>query len=75
MIQSYTIYLKCWDTKDIEGRSRGAVDRLDTDLKNVETLNAAAAILSVAKTIRKLRRPLDLAGSMASQTVSSKLSG
>lgn len=75
MIQSYTIYLKCWDTKDIEGKTTGPVDRLETDLKNVETLNAASAILSVAKTIRKLRRPLDLAGSMASQTIGSKLSG
>jgi hypothetical protein len=75
MIMSYTIYLKCWDTKNIEGRSAGPVDRLESDLKNVQTLNAASAILSVAKTIRKLRRPLDLAGSMASQTVGSKLSG
>ena len=75
MIQSYSIHLKCWDTKDIEGKTTGPVDRLQTDLKNVETLNAASAILSVAKTIRALRRPLDLAGSMASQTVGSKLSG
>jgi hypothetical protein len=75
MIQSYTIYLKCWDTKDVEGKSFGPVDRLETDLKNVETLNAASAILSAAKTIRRLRRPLDLAGSLVSSTVGSKLSG
>lgn len=75
MIQSYNIVLKAWNTQDIEGTRIGPVDRLKTDLKDVQTLNAASAILSVAKTIKKLRRPLDLAGSMVSATVSSKLQG
>lgn len=75
MIQSYTIILKCWDTKSIESRLTGPVDRLETDLKNVETLNAASAILSAAKTIRKLSRPVDLAGALVGKAVGSKISG